>query len=478
MPNHNQDLPDPHLWSSNSLLTGPWLDWLMLALAGLAWASAPILLARGMGIDDESKQLLFGLTGLIAGLLLLALTTRLPVFQIGLKRISQWQAPSLPTILIIGFALRLIWIWTFPASPSSDGATYIGLAQKLLNEGRYETAGTLAYWPPGYPFFLTPWLLVFNPNLAVILSQLTLYLVGAVGCYKLAQMLSGNQAGRLAALLFAIWPNLIALAGTPEKEMLVLAILPWVCFGAMRPHILPMGVAGLALGFATLVQPSLQFLLIAFLVLIPMLHGWQKFHGAILLVICAAAVIAPWTLRNYQQFGQSVLISTNGGDNLYRANNPLATGGYRSTGELDLSNYSEVELDHVSKQEAIKWIMQKPADFLKLVPEKQIRFMGDDSAGIYATLKRGEGSDNHTIYLLAKLSTNSWWLAAWLLIAAMIWSSSPKNAPYRITAWCWLYLFVLHSVFESNGKYHNPMLWVLCVWAACAIATHSSQRVK
>lgn len=465
-------------WGSNRLLAGRWLDWVMLALAGLAWASTPLLLARGLDIDGKNTQYLVALAGLTAGVLLLAFVIRQPFIGRGLKLISQWQPPSLILIIAAGLALRLAWVLAFPATPSSDGATYLVLAGQLLNEGHYATAGTRAYWPPGYPFFLTPWLWVFGPKLAVLISQFALYLVGAVGCYTLAKMLAGDQAGRLAVLLFSIWPNLIALTGTPEKEALILAILPWVCIGVLRQYILPMAFAGLALGFGTLVQPSLQFLLIAFAVLIPMLHGWRKIHGAILLVVCAAAVIAPWTLRNYQQFGQFVLVSTNGGDNLYRANNPLADGGYRPRGEIDFSAYDEIEMDRAAKQHAVAWIGQNPLDFFKLVVEKQIRFMGDDSTGIYTTLKRGGGTDNPITYLLAKLAVNAWWLGVWLLIAAMVWSSRCHTAPYRIITWCWLYLFVLHSVFESNGKYHIPMLWVLSVWIACAIASKNSDKTK
>lgn len=465
-------------WSSSRLLAGRWLDWVMLALAGLAWASTPLLLARGLGIDGGNTQYLAALAGLIAGALLLALAIRPPFNEMGLKLISQWQPPSLLVIIAAGLALRLAWVLAFPATPSSDGATYLGLAERLLHEGHYETAGTRAYWPPGYPFFLVPWLWAFGSKLAVILSQFFLYLVGVVGCYKLARTLSGDQAGRLAALLFSIWPNLIALTGTPEKEALILAILPWVCMGVMRPHILPIALAGLGLGFGTLVQPSLQFLLIAFAVLIPMLHGWRKIYGAFLLVICAVAVISPWTLRNYQKFGAFVLVSTNGGDVLYRANNPLADGGYAPKGTIDLSAYGEVEKDRIAKQRAIEWIRQNPTGFLTLVVEKQIRFMGDDSMGIYTTLKRGEGSDNPNIYILAKLAANAWWLVVWLLIAVMVWSSRHHTASYRATTWCWLYLFVLHSVFESNGKYHIPMLWVLSVWIACAIASKNSDRTE
>lgn len=467
-------------WSSNRLLAGRWLDWVMLALAGLAWASTPLLLARGLGIDGGNTQYLVALAGLAAGVLLLVFAMRPPFNGLGLKFISKWQPPSLLVIIVAGLAFRLAWVLAFPATPSSDGATYLDLAEQLLHEGHYGTDGTRAYWPPGYPFFLVPWLWAFGSKLAVILSQFSLYLAGIVGCYKLAQMLSGDQAGRLAALLFSIWPNLIALTGTPEKEALILAILPWVCMGAMRPHILPMALAGLVLGFGTLVQPSLQFLLIAFAALIPMLHGWRSIHGAILLVVCAAAVIAPWTLRNYHQFGQFVLVSTNGGYNLYRANNPLADGGYTSRGEIVFSTLDEIEKDRVAKQYAIAWIKQNPVDFFKLVVEKEIRFMGDDSTGIYTTLKRGRGTDNPNIYLIAKLAANAWWLAVWLLIAATVWPSRYHDhaASYRIIAWCWLYLFVLHSVFESNGKYHIPMLWMLSVWIACAIASKNSNKTK
>lgn len=465
-------------WSSNRLLAGRWLDWFMLALAGLAWAATPILLARGLGFEGGQAQFIIALAGLSMGVLLFAIAIRQPFNGMWIRRISQWQPPTLTAILIAGLALRLAWVLAFPAAPSSDGATYVNLAIQLLNEGRYETDGTRAYWPPGYSFFLTPWLSAFSPKLAVIFSQFSLYLVGAVGCYTLARSLSGEQAGRLAALFFSVWPNLIALTGTPEKEALVLAILPWVCVGVLRPGILSMAIAGLALGFGTLVQPSLQFLLIAFAILIPVLHGWRKLHGTILLLLCAAAVITPWTLRNYTQFGQFVLVSTNGGSNLYRANNPLADGGYRPRGEIDFSTYGEIEQDRAAKQAAIAWIKQNPVDFLKLAVEKQIRFMGDDSAGVYASLKRGGGSDSPSVYMLGKLVANAWWLLVWLVIAAMVWSSHRHAAPSRVTAWCWLYLFVLHSVFESNGKYHIPMLWVLCVWVACAIAARNPVSSK
>lgn len=51
-----------------------------------------------------------------------------------------------------------------------------------------------------------------------------------------------------------------------------------------------------------------------------------------------------WTVRNCTIFGTLVIISTNGGDVFYRANNPLATGGFTPIGEKDLKVYKGDEL--------------------------------------------------------------------------------------------------------------------------------------
>ncbi len=456
---------------SQALLTGKWLGWLMFALAALSWIASATLIARGIGIEDSHDQFLIALAGLApAGFLfLLAKSAQLNLIQSASKIFPNLQAPSLPALLLLGLTLRLTWVWIFPAEPTSDGASYLGLAEHLLASGRYEIAGTLAYWPPGYPFFLAPWLLIFSPALAILISQLWLYVIGTIGCYKLSKFLSGDEAARIAALLFTLWPNLIALSGTPEKETLPLALLPWICLGVIKPDLLSKVLAGLALGLVILVQPSFQFLPIAFLFLIPMLHGWRSLRGALFLLISAAIVIAPWTLRNQQQFSQFVLISTNGGDNLYRANNPLASGGYTEKGAIDFSEYSEVEHDHVAKQQAIEWIIKYPGDFLKLAWEKQIRFMGDDSTGVFNTLKRGRGPHSSIAYVLCKLIANVWWILIWIVISLLAWSSRTRTQVHNMVVWWWFYLFALHSIFESSGKYHIPVLWVLCVWLGGAL---------
>lgn len=390
---------------------------------------------------------------------------------------SALALPSPLVALLVGALLRITWVIIFPSTPQSDGGTYLQLAQQLAAGRSYETAGTLAYWPVGYPLWLAGWLLVFDATAAVLFSQLAAYLIGAMGIYSIARQIRGENAARIAVWSFALWPNLLAQLATPEKESVVIAFLPWVMllvFSKVRPWFA--FAAGLLLGASILIQPSLQLLLpLLILVLWLRLPRVKIVVPALLVVLGTVLVVLPWTLRNYEVLGVPVLVSTNGGDNFYRANNPLATGGYTDSGERDLSNLSEIDRDRVGKQLAIKWIRENPADFLLLTYEKQLRYMGDDSATIYASLKRGGGTENMLIYGLAKVLANLWWLVVWMLlaIAAKLERETALNdAGQRDRVWlvwAWFYLFLLHSVFESASKYHLPMTWVLCVMLGCLL---------
>lgn len=454
-----------------NLLYGNWWKFPVLFMAALAWFATPLIMLRS--VASESVAWLGGSVSLIVFCTLIFLSTR-PFCCNLYAKIPLPKLPKITIIIGVGLLLRIIWISLFPAQPASDGATYLGLAQHILSAGSYEAGGTKAYWPPGYPFFLTPWLTILPAHYAVILSQLTLFILGCLGCYRLAYTLNGERAAQIAALLFAIWPNLVTQAGIPSKEILVIALLPWAFFFALNNRTLSGLFSGILLGCSTLVQPSTQLLIVATALLILFLRGATAWKSAALLIIGAALVITPWTIRNYQTFGHFVLVSTNGGDNLYRANNPLATGAYTPVGQVDLSKLSELEIDMKSKKLAKQWIIDNPSHFLGLVVEKQILFMSEDATGVYETLKRGKASDNSLIYLILKSLSNAWWLFIWAVIAIFIVRRKQHLFKEQILFWPWLYLFVIHSVFESAGKYHGPMLWVLCVLLAGMIAKNTS----
>lgn len=462
-------------------VAGRWLGWLIIFFATLALFATPLQSMRLLQIFSEPVRLgvsvffVLATYGLVFVLRFWLLSVLRSLFD-SCAHLPVWM------IIAIGLFARIAWVVLFPAQPGSDGAVYLGLAEQLLQDGSYEVAGTRAYWPVGYPLFLVPWVAIFDEErLALLVSNMSLFVLGTLGVMSLARFLANDQAGRVAALVFALWPNLIIASGLPEKELVVLASLPWATLGLLSAmsrsgRVLCVLGAGLLLGACTLIQPSLQFLpFVAALLLVGSATQLRTgLRQAVLVLLGAAVVVAPWTYRNYLVFDTFVLVATNGGSVLYRANNPLATGGYTQRGEVDLEVYDEVAQDKEGRRLAVEWIKENPGSFLKLAVEKQIRFMGDEAGSVYGTFKVGGVDGSETLYAILKAAANAWWMLIWLLIGFLGWQgkmqSNVENWIRLIPVWLWTYLFAIHSVFESAGKYHVPVLWVPCVLLAVLLA--------
>jgi 4-amino-4-deoxy-L-arabinose transferase-like glycosyltransferase len=386
-------------------------------------------------------------------------------------------------MLLLGIALRLLWVRVFTTPQASDGLAYTQLAMRLARGGAYQAAsGTWAEWPPGYPLLLAATFLISGINIgSIVLLNLALFAGTLMSVDALARRLAGDGPARIATLLLAVWPNLVATAGLAAKELLVLflvttALTLWLDAGATTSPGVGAGswlAAGFALGLASLTQPAM-LLLPGVLVLYDLLTGPRlllpraRTLGAwVLLALGIALPIAPWVARNYRIFHRPVLISTNGGSVFYRANNPLATGGWTKRGEKDLQPMSEIEASATGYRWGREWIRDNPGRFLVLSGRKQVLFLGDDAVGLYETLKRGLGIEKEP-YPLFKLLTNAWWWCLWLpiLLALYTWRSpEPPPAGALLLLLAVLYFWLIDSIFESGARHHVPLSGVLAVLA-------------
>ncbi|HEX7184287.1 MAG TPA: glycosyltransferase family 39 protein [Thermoanaerobaculia bacterium] len=386
-------------------------------------------------------------------------------------------------ILFAGLLLRLVWVLAFPAPQTSDAGTYFALGAKLARGESYVTplSGTRAEWPPGLPLLLAAtFRLVGIGRAAVILLNLALFAGLLLATDVLARRLAGEGPARFATLLLAFWPNLITSSGIANKEAVAaLALtLSFVLYLAGQDarsaglRWLSRAGAGSALGLATLAQPAIVLLPAAF-VAADVAGGTPLRRAAPswgLLVAGMALVIAPWIFRNERVLGRPVL-ATNGGAVFYRANNPVATGGF-GLGERRMDHMGELEASDTGYRWGLEWIRENPGDFLALSVRKQILFLGDDAVGVYETLKRGLGMGG-ALYAGLKLLACGWWWAVWLLILLGLAGRRTRGtvpAGLLLLLFAFLYVWAIDSVFESGSRHHVPLAGAIAVLASLSLS--------
>ncbi len=249
-----------------------------------------------------------------------------------------------------------------PAPALSDAAAYRLLGHGLVNGEGYVRPFDLtrrgvriktAEYPPGYPVFLAAaeTLGVASETgqrtLLCLVGGLTVGLVGLVGC-----RLGGNAVGLGAAAVAAIHPSLWSTDTSPLAEPLAAFLAMAVVLAALTVHDRPewwrwLILGGLA-GLGGLVRAEL--LLMGGIVVVGL--AWQMRSGrrrrltAVALGLAGLlAVVAPWTVRNWEAFHRVVPVSNNLGSVTRGAN---CDGAYHGEFKgLWVTNVSAVGGDQV-----------------------------------------------------------------------------------------------------------------------------------
>src|ERR1700674_695109 len=394
--------------------------------------------------------------------------------------------------LLIGAVARIGWYLLFPAPQTNDGAAYLELAVKLAHGEDYFIPGQIggyAFWPPGLPFFLLPSIkLLGSPLWLPLLNNLCLMAVSIFACYWLGLRLLNRPAARLAVLLLAVWPACISSSGLAQKELLLVAILPLALLCYLRaqdgrPLHAGTGfsfVAGILLGLGVLTQPSSGLFPIVCAAL-EYFRG-MRWRGAVLrlffLALGSILVVAPWTLRNASMFHAFVPVSTNGGFTLYVGNHAKALGNLADHGGsvtpdwlLDWRAYKDLERSRAYMAKAKQWVLDLPLQFAELPVRRFVLIMGDDSDGVYRTLKLGL-ERNDLSYVLIKALVNCSWLALLLLTLPLFFARGQADRyalATPILGLTILYFVFLHSFAEGGSRHHLGTIWCYLLFAAAAL---------
>ena len=321
---------------------------------------------------------------ILAGWLVIA-ALGLPIARGRISGRVYW--PMIAAALLLSRAPAL-WL-ALGTTASGDAGIYPELARSLLEgKGLVFVDPSLdvrfrALFPPLYPLFLAAMGSVFGlGNSAIWSSNVAVDAASIALIVQLGSRLGSAAAGRAAGWLFAIWPAFILGSPFAQKEGLVMLEVLVIALALVR--LKPGQVAGwreaamIGVGAGTLMltQPGLA-LLPGFLglALLPVL-GWRP----LLSLLARSAPIAlllllPWWIRNYQELGAFVPLTTTAGLSLWIGNNPGATGAWMPMPE-DYRGMPELRMSALAAQEAAEWIRTNPFDFILLSFSKLFRAFG------------------------------------------------------------------------------------------------------
>lgn len=268
---------------------------------------------------------------------------------------------------------------------------------------------------PGYPLFLTmigagsgePSSSPARVKVAQsIVGALVVWLIGII-----AFRAAGPAAGVAAAAIAAVYPPLVWMTAYVLSEtlysalalgaalLLDVAVERAVTHGHARVGGAGVLGAGLLTGVAILVRPVMLFFL-------PLAAIWlwrgRRASLAIALIVTAAAVVAPWTARNYRVYDRFVLVASEGGVTFWTGNHPLARGegdlaANPSIKEADIAfraahpGLSAEALEPLYYRDALRHIAAHPGWWLGLLARK----------AFYTVVPAGPSYTLHSVRYLA-----------------------------------------------------------------------------
>lgn len=238
----------------------------------------------------------------------------------------------------VRFGVFIFLIWWFRLSghfPSlgynypisgGDSADYATLTHNLFSHGTFSSSDSFPLIPesfrlPGYSFFLYPFEFLPFPLFFAILAQIMVASGSVVLIYRFGKKFLSEKVGIIAALLLAVEPtsvftSVIIMSDTVFVFAMLLGIYMLFRRTLTKREALFAGLlAGIIFGYAVLVRVIAQYLTVclipAYLMLFykdrPLSTTWLKLGVFILGVVL---VIAPWSIRNYKQFGTYTISST------------------------------------------------------------------------------------------------------------------------------------------------------------------------
>jgi len=374
--------------------------------------------------------------------------------------------------------------------PTSDSVAYDQFARNLVDYGVYgwTKEQPFTFWPPGTSFLYAAVFRLFGYGYSkIVVLNILLSCAIIVVTGRVAARLYSKEVALFAMLVLAAWPTLIMFTTLLASELPYLfltmaAIDAWTIHN--RSPALRGTTAGILLGAASLVRPLALMLPFVYGAAVLFERGHSRQRWCTQLTIIAACItamavlISPWTWRNYQLYGDPVLISTNGGATLWMGNSPGARGDYAEIPER-LDGLNDNEMSKVLGAEAKQFILSDPLGFVVRTIRKIGMLYSNESIGVNWNAKGIQNAFGSSGLIVLKRFTQITWAIIFLL---SITGGLILFRKQRWRAFCSPIVFsiffytVVHGVIVSQDRYHVVFAAQLTILAGVSLAALFERR--
>lgn len=382
--------------------------------------------------------------------------------------------------LAVALSLRLLWGMLIPTIPLSDSHAYDIFAQNIAQGGSYgwKPDQPSAYWPVGtsaiYALFFR---LIGHNYMPLVLFQVAIGVAVVALSMSLALRWFNGKVALTTGWLLACWPVLIEYTTLLASELIFMFFVLlafWLASLPARHWLARALLSGVSLAAASYVRP----LALIMAPLLFMREAVKKREWFVPLLACTVATVTmlvsilPWSLRNWQVFERVVLISTNGGSNLWMGNNPGGGIGYVAPPKVDIAN--EADRDKYFARQAKEYIAQDPAAFLLRSVKKLISLHDRETIGVTWNeegIKQRLGQSMLPPLKLA--STVYWWVVLTAAFCGIV--ALARNTSLLLLLTCppvatWAYFSLVHCVTVAGDRYHIPSVPFIAMLAGYCLS--------
>jgi 4-amino-4-deoxy-L-arabinose transferase-like glycosyltransferase len=370
---------------------------------------------------------------------------------------------------IIALVLRVAAALVSSPTLRDDSVYYVAAARQLAQGMGYLLHGQpTAYWPVGYPLFLSVIFQLFGVSLIaakLVQAVLSVCVVG-LGYWVAKRCYGREEPARLTAAILALLPSQIALVAALLGEIpFTLLTLLGFAFLLGKQRWYQVVLAGVCFGLAALVRPSGLLLPLLGLGLLTSSRWTFRMRAALVLYAAMILTTLPWAIRNYKVLHAPVWISTNLGVNLWMGNHVGASGGYDFTPEMEQTALligNEVRFDTYARSKALEFIREQPAEATALMIRKLALLWAPDSDGAKAVFPRDRSFQSKALGILLKLTYMSLWVTFGIALAK-------RHKPSWLSIAILFYFTILHVLTVAMPRYHIPAIPWLAIGAASIV---------